>query len=105
MTISVWADVGGTFTDCLLGEGQIHPSGRETKILSSGLVRAGLSQRVDSSTLRLDSLAASQTHGFWVGADVSILDALGNRLSLGRVQQHESTAHGCSPRRFGRREA
>ena len=37
MTISVWADVGGTFTDCIVND---ESRRYHTKVLSSGVIRA-----------------------------------------------------------------
>lgn len=65
----VWADVGGTFTDCfVVGPDRVR---RSTKVLSSGRVRArvvavsGYRVRVDSSLDDVDE--------FWRGATVEFL--------------------------------
>ena len=65
----VWADVGGTFTDCfVVGADSMRQS---TKVLSSGCVRAkvvavaGRCVRVDSSLYDVD--------GFWCGASAEFL--------------------------------
>ncbi len=91
MSIAVWVDVGGTFTDCLVSDDTTR---RETKILSSGIVRAPLIEVLDSQTLRIDSLPAMRTHGswthdFWFGAAVSLIDPGGQPISLGIVEHHD----------------
>jgi 5-oxoprolinase (ATP-hydrolysing) len=89
MTIAVWADVGGTFTDCLVWD---DAKRRETKVLSSGLVRAAVRDRVDANTFQLESLPGSATDQFWEGATVSILTADGHPAPLGTVRHHRGTS-------------
>ena len=91
MSIAVWADVGGTFTDCIVSD---HGTRRETKVLSSGIVRAKLAEIIDAQTIRFDTLPAMHTSGFWDGAKVSLLDQSGDTISLGRVDgQQGNTLH------------
>jgi 5-oxoprolinase (ATP-hydrolysing) len=85
MNIAVWADVGGTFTDCFVTDATRC---LETKVLSSGLIRSGLSKLLGPSTLGLDSFPAREIERFWNGAAVSILDPAGIRTRLGTVQNH-----------------
>ncbi|MGI9473787.1 MAG: hydantoinase B/oxoprolinase family protein [Rubripirellula sp.] len=70
MSVSVWADVGGTFTDCLVHEGGRC---RQTKVLSSGLIRATAKQVSNDTTLHLDDLPCKEIDGFWIGASLSVL--------------------------------
>lgn len=86
MSVSVWADVGGTFTDCIVTDATRR---RETKILSSGLVRAGL-RDVQGSELLFDLFPGLTVDRFWEGAAVSLLDQDGNRTPLGQVQTHRN---------------
>ena len=82
MTLSVWADVGGTFTDCFVRDAK---SRGEIKVLSSGIVRASVNELVDSRTLRLDPFPGSETDGFWVGAMAWLLQSGGRRVRLGAI--------------------
>lgn len=82
MSISVWADIGGTFTDCLVCNGLGR---REIKVLSSGLVRARAYPLSDPRQLRLGSCPGVGGHPFWVGARAWLLKANGERLALGMV--------------------
>lgn len=84
----VWADVGGTFTDCF-----VKSSGgiQVTKVLSSGLVRASLIERVDSRTLKLRLADQNACDDFWVGAKVSRLDSGGRPVLLGTVDRSFAT--------------
>lgn len=89
MPVSVWADVGGTFTDCIVRD----PAGRrETKLLSSGLIRTAVDSVADSGsagmTLRLRSIPASEVSQFWRGATASLLRENGSTTSLGTIIDH-----------------
>jgi len=59
----VWADVGGTFTDCFVVSGG---SRRSMKVLSSGRVRARVVE-VDGQHIVVDD-ALQDVAGFWCGA-------------------------------------
>jgi 5-oxoprolinase (ATP-hydrolysing) len=91
MTISVWADIGGTFTDCLVSEPQ-HGLHRSAKVLSSGVVRAGVLACTGGGTCQLASLPAAATAQFWVGASASWLDAGGQRRPAGRIRDQSGTS-------------
>ena len=86
MTITVWADVGGTFTDCIV----IDESTRyHTKVLSSGVIRAKIEAWITSHSFRATELAGHDIPGFWKNATVSILDPNGNQRPLGQITEHE----------------
>ncbi len=85
MTVSVWADVGGTFTDCIVCDGT---SKRQTKVLSTGIVRAAASM-VDKRTLQLRSLPASQIRQFWRDASASVIHEDGTATAVGVVVNQE----------------
>ena len=78
----VWADVGGTFTDCFVTTGA---GVSVTKVLSSGLVRATLLERLDVRTLKVSVAEQQACEDFWVGARVSRLDENGRPIFLGRA--------------------
>lgn len=80
--VSIWADVGGTFTDCFVVRDWRRTA---TKVLSSGLVYASVISNQSPSTLRLKSFPASDVENFWVGAKVSSIDDDGNAKWIGRV--------------------
>lgn len=82
MSISVWADVGGTFTDCLVHDGTQR---RETKVLSSGFVRAKVADTTDNETLRVRDLPCSDVEGFWVGASIACLEENGDRSTQSKI--------------------
>ncbi len=68
--IEVWADVGGTFTDCFVVTPQ---SRRSLKLLSSGRVRAAIiSVRADRVTV---GPGLDAPDDFWVGAE-AVVDVL-----------------------------
>ncbi len=88
MSIAVWADVGGTFTDCLVTDS----GGRgELKILSTGVVRARQTTVAARNRIELDDLPASEHESFWNGAAVYRMDRSGSRKRLGIVQSHSGT--------------
>ncbi len=81
----VWADVGGTFTDCFVVQQGVR---RATKVLSSGKVR--VSARRSSGTLNQYHLeshagALSLPDDFWNGAQVSLLQRDATAIVLGNV--------------------
>lgn len=89
MAVSVWADVGGTFTDCIVRD---SAGRRETKVLSSGMIRAAVVDIVDQDTLRLKSTPASTIAQFWRSASVSLLDDHGRATQLGTItDQRQNT--------------
>ena len=68
----VWADVGGTFTDCFV----IDSAGmRVKKVLSSGVMRATIVGRPERDSLQLDLGRRDTPDDFWTGAQLSLLDA------------------------------
>ncbi|MAI71751.1 MAG: 5-oxoprolinase [Rhodopirellula sp.] len=86
MTVTVWADVGGTFTDCIVIDGSTR---HHTKVLSSGVIRAKLEAWTTSHSFRATELAGHDIPGFWKNARVSILDTHGNQQRTGKVTRHE----------------
>ena len=83
MKISVWADVGGTFTDCIV---RTEDSRSETKVLSSGRVRTRVVALSAPNTLIVESLTGDTIDGFWKTAHASVIDSSSQELSLGKVQ-------------------
>ncbi|TWT76215.1 Acetophenone carboxylase gamma subunit [Planctomycetes bacterium CA13] len=84
-TTQVWADVGGTFTDCFVVSNDQRRSG---KVLSSGVVRYGvLRYCVVTGTIFLQPDAAfdSLPDGFWNGVGVRLLQEDGSATELGTV--------------------
>gem|GEM_PF-1898502 len=66
--IEAWADVGGTFTDCFLVEGNVR---RSLKVLSSGRVRVAI-VGVAGPRVTVDP-TLDDVDDFWVGAEVEVL--------------------------------
>lgn len=86
MTVTVWADVGGTFTDCIVLDGSTR---YHTKVLSSGVIRAKLEAWITSHSFRVTELAGQDIAGFWNHATVTILDAQGNQQRIGKITRHD----------------
>ncbi len=87
--IKVWADVGGTFTDCFV----IGPDGvRETKVLSSGIVRASVERQDGPRGLILGRSGNDLPDRFWEGARLSVVRSDGTSLPLGTVCRHDAAA-------------
>lgn len=85
-TIQVWADIGGTFTDCfVLQDGRRF----ELKVLSSGLTRTSVFTIDLDGTCTADPLLGSNSHHFWCGATATLIDHEGLTLALGHVLSHE----------------
>ncbi len=82
MPVSVWADVGGTFTDCIVRDSRER---RETKVLSSGLIPVAIQSVIDDHTVRLKSIPCSEIEQFWRGASVSAIEGDGTARSLGTI--------------------
>jgi 5-oxoprolinase (ATP-hydrolysing) len=83
----LWADVGGTFTDCFIVEGARR---RSIKVLSSGIVRGRL-LKGSGTHLRL-ALSTHVPADFWVGASLHILlsgNSLLNRTVIGQPSESE----------------
>src|SRR6056297_3480955 len=82
--IEMWADVGGTFTDCFVKEGQAL---RAIKVLSSGATK-GTVQASGSGprTNRVvDSLRIGDPDRFWVGFTLRLLDQTGELIASAKV--------------------
>ena len=69
-TWQIWADTGGTFTDCLA----IDPSGdlHRAKVLSSSSIRGHVKAQVDTQRLSID-LPWELPDGFFRGALLRLL--------------------------------
>lgn len=78
----VWADIGGTFTDCF-----VHTRGKrfEIKVLSSGLTRTEASQSSVNDTFFIQNLPASDVQNFWCGAEATLVDQNGMTTELGLI--------------------
>lgn len=86
MMIEVWADIGGTFTDCLVSRpGDDASEWLSLKVLSSGLVSVGFVDVTGTRELRVLMPRLLVHHGFWVGAELIHPD--GRRL--GRIDACE----------------
>lgn len=95
MTVSLWADVGGTFTDCILQRAATRRSSQVTrqrvKVLSSGLVAAAIERCAPPHTIRLRSLPAAAVPNFWCGATANLLTEAGSRVPLGTIAAQDGT--------------
>ncbi|MEM1067917.1 MAG: hydantoinase B/oxoprolinase family protein [Planctomycetota bacterium] len=87
MSIEVWSDVGGTFTDCLVRENEHRHT---LKLLSSGRVFAKCTAATSSAKLKIDSAPGSSTDHFWVGANAWLNTRDGTRRPLGAVVRHSN---------------
>ncbi len=84
MTISIWADVGGTFTDCFV----VDDGGRQaTKVLSSGAVYAKVIDVASDGSIMLDAIPAAEVADFWTTANVSLVHPDGSLKSLGKIDR------------------
>ncbi|WP_068138324.1 hydantoinase B/oxoprolinase family protein [Roseimaritima ulvae] len=84
--LQVWADVGGTFTDCFVTDSQGR---RSIKVLSSGVTKgmiAAVSTR-EGCTCLIDPRRSADAADFWTGFTLRVLDAGG-----GIVEQATVTA-------------
>ena len=80
--IEVWADIGGTFTDCLVNRKTDTTSDQVSlKVLSSGLVSADVVSSAGEQEILVRMPSRLVHDGFWVGAD--LIDLGGQRL--GRI--------------------
>lgn len=80
--IEVWADVGGTFTDCFVTRDG-HCTG--TKVLSSGIIRVPILERVGEREVRIGRLPGPTVDRFWVGASVAEIDPDGGSRVIAGV--------------------
>ncbi len=88
--VKVWADVGGTFTDCFVIEASGDVS--VTKTLSSGVTRATIAETRGERALVLgDDTFADLPDGFWKGAHVALVQADGSASPLGRVEDFSAS--------------
>lgn len=99
MTITVWADVGGTFTDCIVNDGS---SRYHTKVLSNGVIRSKIAEWITNHSFRVSELAGQKIPGFWNNAAISILDAEGDQRPLGRITKHENGVLTFTSTTFGK---
>ncbi|WP_153555592.1 hydantoinase B/oxoprolinase family protein [Roseimaritima sediminicola] len=70
--VRVWADVGGTFTDCFVSDARGR---RSTKVLSSGVTKGQVAEgfAVDGRTGFIDPRRQSDPERFWVGFTLRLL--------------------------------
>ena len=80
--IEIWADVGGTFTDCFVTR---HGRCTVTKVLSSGIVRVPVLERVGKTDVRIGQLPGPTVDRFWVGASIAEIDPDGGSRVIGEV--------------------
>ncbi len=68
----IWADTGGTFTDCLAYDptDKLH----RTKVLSSGVLRGKIIRTVDKSTLRVHCQWGDNVQDIFAGYQLSLLN-------------------------------
>ncbi|QDT01703.1 Acetophenone carboxylase gamma subunit [Rubripirellula lacrimiformis] len=85
MTISVWADVGGTFTDCFVVCDGIRQA---TKVLSSALVYANVQQVQSDRSFVVDDLWGQSVQSFWVGADAMMVGRDGRVGATAKITSH-----------------
>ena len=95
--MQVWADVGGTFTDCIVtGAG-----GTTTlKVLSSGVLRCEANTTNDPRTLKIRPPSLDLPDGFFAGVKVSLADRQGEPIQLGTVDDYRAgnaTLHLATP--------
>ncbi len=82
--IQVWADVGGTFTDCFVTDGN---GCRSIKVLSSGVTKG----MIDQVTMRngrsclIDHRRGADAADFWNGFTLRVLDADGTIIEQASV--------------------
>lgn len=89
LTIDVWADIGGTFTDCLVNIRQADGTWRQRtiKVLSGGLVAAELISFA-TNRVRVRIPSALVCDGFWKSAKLFGSD----NVDLGTVESCELTS-------------
>jgi 5-oxoprolinase (ATP-hydrolysing) len=95
MTIEVWADIGGTFTDCLVTQRDGGVLTQMTlKVLSSGLVTADLQGVVSADQILVRMPAALVRDGFWCGVHLTTSDgrAVGEIVSCQCSEQVSKSA-------------
>ncbi len=82
-----WIDVGGTFTDCLARA----PDGtlRRHKLLSSGAAKGRVAAGATRDALT-DSVRRGDPPGFWIGWQLSIVDAAGKLVDSAVVTHFDS---------------
>ncbi|MEM8913984.1 MAG: hydantoinase/oxoprolinase N-terminal domain-containing protein, partial [Planctomycetota bacterium] len=81
--IDVAADIGGTFTDCIVRWSDERTARRQRlKVLSSGLVQARVEQRWTGGIMHLAVPTALTHDGFWVGADFVVQSDHGSERRL-----------------------
>ena len=85
--IEVWADVGGTFTDCFV----VHPGQqrRARKVLSSGAVKGTVAAGSHGSRI-IDPARRGDPPRFWIGFSLRLLDDCGQPLRQATVVDFDS---------------
>ncbi len=85
--IEVWADVGGTFTDCFVNQDGVRAA---AKVLSTGVVRCRVSQWIDAQTAAVDFDASHRVDGFWDGCSVRRVESASGETVCGEISRYES---------------
>ncbi len=83
----IWADIGGTFTDCFV---QQQNQRLDIKVLSSGLMRAAFHSMKSEFEICLQAYPGSTTLNFWKGASASVLNRSGKTIHLGVIDYQDS---------------
>ncbi|TWT55657.1 hydantoinase B/oxoprolinase family protein [Allorhodopirellula solitaria] len=92
--IEVWADIGGTFTDCLVTRAVDGASDQSSlKVLSSGLVTVDIASLTGSRELLVRMPSPLALDGFWVGAHLIAADG----RQLGGVMECRRSAPPAGP--------
>lgn len=89
--IRVWADIGGTFTDCFV---LANHQRREIKVLSSGLTRTKVRSYLGDHRFSLESFPGADIPHFWNGASAILSDQKGHMIDLGKINHQNSESIG-----------
>lgn len=90
--IEVWADVGGTFTDCFV---VTNDSRRACKVLSTGVVRFEVRQWIDPTTAIVDVPDEFRIEQFWNDATVRTMGTTepSSQSAAARVLAYDAATH------------
>ncbi len=85
--IQVWADVGGTFTDCFVIQNSTR---RAIKVLSSGVIRCFVTRWIDARTAEVRLAREARIDGLWNGCETRRVEAGDSDGSLGVVERYDA---------------
>ncbi|TWU44114.1 Acetophenone carboxylase gamma subunit [Novipirellula aureliae] len=87
--VQVWADVGGTFTDCFVVE---DGNRRSMKVLSSGVIRLPVVRQVHAKFIVIspDPVVCELPEGFWGGCTMRSIGHDGQSMVLGKIKRFDS---------------